>query len=94
MKALIGTALFLSSLFLLHQILVGGGLLAPVAALAFLIGLVGVPFAGILFVESAIDREHREVREEVERLRQEVAALREEATGAAPPRRRADSVSS
>jgi hypothetical protein len=78
LKALVGTALFLASLFLLRQILVGSGLLPPMAALVFLIGLVGVPFAGILLIVSALDHQQRETRDELDRLRQEIAALRSE----------------
>lgn len=76
MKALVGTVLFFASLFLIRQILIGSGLLPPMATLVFLIGLVGIPFAGILLVESALDQEQRAIREEIDRLREEIAALR------------------
>jgi hypothetical protein len=81
LKPLLGSVVFVASMFLLRRILVDAGILTPSLALAFLACLVGIPLGGIVFLEGAIDQQGRELRREIEALREEIAALRR----AAPP---------
>ncbi len=76
MKSILGSAVFLASLFLLHRILVQAGLLTPTLALMFLACLVGVPLGGLVFLEGSIDVQNRELRREIESLRAEIAELK------------------
>lgn len=76
MKALLGSFVFVASMFLLRRILVEAGLLSPGLALAFLACLVGIPLGGIIFLEGAIDQQGRDLRREIEELRAEVEKLR------------------
>jgi hypothetical protein len=80
-KAVLGSVVFLLSLFLLRQILVGAGVLAPNVALLFLVAVVGVPLGGIVFLEAAFEHENRELRREIEQLREEVTELRDRTRG-------------
>ena len=75
MKALLGSAVFLVSLYLMRQILVGTGLLSPTLALVFMVAVVGIPLGGIIFLESAFDLETRKLRSEVRGLREDVERL-------------------
>jgi hypothetical protein len=75
-KAVLGSVVFLLSLFLLRQILVGTGLLSPNLTLLFLVGLVGVPLGGIVFLEAAFEHEHRALRQEIRKLEEELDRLR------------------
>jgi archaellum biogenesis protein FlaJ (TadC family) len=75
-RSLLGSVVFLASLFMLRRILVETGLLTPTLALAFLACLVGIPLGGIVFLEGAIDTRTRELRREIEALRAELGANR------------------
>jgi hypothetical protein len=77
----LGSVVFLVSLFGLRQMLVGSGMLDPLASLFFLSCLVGIPLGGILLLEGAFDTEQRRLREDLETLRREVAELRRRAEG-------------
>ena len=76
MKAVLGSVVFLVSLFLLRQILVGAGLLSANLTLLFLVGLVGVPLGGIVFLEAAFEHENKVLRREMRQLEEELARLR------------------
>ena len=76
MKAVLGSVVFLVSLFLLRQILVGAGLLSANLTLLFLVGLVGVPLGGIVFLEAAFEHENKALRREMRQLEEELARLR------------------
>ena len=76
MKAILGSLVFLISLVLMRQILVGAGVLPPWTALLFVVCVVGIPLGGIVFLESAFESESRRLREDVRGLREEVAELR------------------
>jgi len=80
-KAVLGSVVFLLSLFLLRQILVGAGLLTPNLTLLFLVGLVGVPLGGIVFLEAAFEHENKALRRDVRQLEEELARLRRESEG-------------
>jgi hypothetical protein len=80
LKAVIGSLVFLFSLFLMRQVLVGSGLLGPWSALMFLVAAVGIPLGGIVFLEGAFDHECRRLEREVGALREEVRRL-----GGRPP---------
>lgn len=75
-KAVLGSVVFLLSLFLARQILVGAGVLSGNLALLLLVALVGIPLGGVIFLETAFDQESRELRGEIERLRSEVDSLK------------------
>jgi hypothetical protein len=81
MKTVLGSAVFVASLFVLRRILVETGMLTPSMALAFLACVVGIPLGGIVFMEGALDSTARELRREIEALRAELESLR----GAGPP---------
>ena len=76
MKSLIGSAVFLVSLFVLRRILVESGTLTPDLALVFLACVVGIPLGGIVFLEGAIERESQDLRREIDSLRAELSELR------------------
>ncbi len=75
----LGSVVFLVSLFGMRQMLVGLGVLDPLASLFFLSCLVGIPLGGILLLEGAFDAEQRRLRQDLETLRREVAELRGQA---------------
>jgi uncharacterized membrane protein YccC len=77
LKSLIGSAVFLVSLFVMRRILVEAGVMTPDLALVFLACVVGIPLGGIVFLEGAIERESQDLRREIDSLRAEIAALRE-----------------
>lgn len=76
MRVLIGSVVFLLSLYLMRQVLVQTGLLSPMAALVFLVAAVGIPLGGIVFLEGAFDAEYRRLEKELRALREEVRRLR------------------
>ena len=76
MKSILGSAVFLASLFILRNLIVGAGLLSPVATLIFLACLVGIPLGGIVFVEGTVDEQRRELMREIEALRADLEQLR------------------
>ncbi len=76
MRVVIGSVVFLLSLFLMRQVLVGSGLLSPVTALVFLVAAVGIPLGGIVFLEGAFDQEYKKLEKEVQSLREELQRLR------------------
>lgn len=76
MRVAIGSVVFLLSLFLMRQVLVQTGLLAPTEALVFLVAAVGIPLGGIVFLEGAFDAEYRRLEKEVRALREAVERLR------------------
>lgn len=76
MKSILGSVVFLASLFLMHRILVQAGLLTPTLALMFLACLVGVPLGGLVFLEGSMDLQNRELRREIDALRAEIAELK------------------
>ncbi len=75
MKLLFGSAVFLASLFLMRQVLVGTGLTSPVGAMLFLLSAVGIPFGGLVLVESALEVETRRLRERIDALERRVRSL-------------------
>ena len=79
-KAVLGSVVFLLSLFLARQILVGAGVLSGNLALLLLVALVGIPLGGVIFLETAFDQESRELRAEIERLQGEVDSLKRSAS--------------
>ena len=87
MKAVLGSVVFLLSLFLARQILVGAGVLSGNLALLLLVALVGIPLGGVIFLETAFDQESRELRAEIERLRGELESLKRSSSSssASPP---------
>lgn len=78
MKTILGSVVFVASLFLLHRILVGSGMLTPTLAFFFLACLVGVPLGGIVFLEGSMDQQNRELRRELDALRAEVDTLKKD----------------
>jgi hypothetical protein len=76
-RVVIGSVVFLLSLYLMRQVLVETGLLSPMAALVFLVAAVGIPLGGIVFLEGAFDHEYRKLDKEVRALREEVRQLRD-----------------
>ena len=84
MKSVIGSVVFLVSLFLMRRILVDAGVLSPTLALLFLACVVGIPLGGIVFLEGALDQESRDLRREIDGLRAEIAELRQHAAPSPP----------
>ena len=84
MRVVIGSVVFLLSLYLMRQVLVETGLLSPTAALVFLVAAVGIPLGGIVFLEGAFDTEYRRLEKEVKDLREELQRLRDGASGSDP----------
>lgn len=76
MKPLIGSVVFLASLFLMRRILVDAGVFSPALALVFLACVVGIPLGGIVFLEGALEQESRDLRREIDGLRAQIAELR------------------
>ena len=76
MKTVLGSVVFLVSLFGLRQILIGAGLLDPLTALLFVGCLVGIPLGGVLFLEGALESEQERMRRELDAVREELAELR------------------
>ncbi|MCA9753680.1 MAG: hypothetical protein R3B81_09990 [bacterium] len=74
MKSLLGSVVFLMSLFLVRQVMVGAGVLTSGTTLLFLVGLVGLPLGAIVLVEGAFEHEFRAMRERIERLESELAS--------------------
>jgi hypothetical protein len=83
-KSLVGSVVFLVSLFLARRILVEAGVLSPALALVFLACVVGIPLGGIVFLEGALEHESRDLRREIEGLRSELEELRRSALPAPP----------
>lgn len=75
-RVVIGSVVFLLSLYLMRQVLVETGLLSPMAALVFLVAAVGIPLGGIVFLEGAFDAEYKRLEKELSALREEVRRLR------------------
>ena len=75
MKSILGSAVFLASLFILRNLIVGAGILTPTLTLIFLACLVGIPLGGIVFLEGTIDQQRRELQQEIDGLRAQLTAL-------------------
>lgn len=84
-KAVLGSVVFLLSLFLARQILVGAGVLSGNLALLLLVALVGIPLGGVIFLETAFDQESRELRAEIARLQGEVDSLKRSSSASSSP---------
>jgi hypothetical protein len=78
---LLGSVVFLVSLFAMRQLLVGSGMLDPLASLLFLSCLVGIPLGGILLLEGAFDAEQRRLRQDLEAMRRELSELERRVDG-------------
>lgn len=78
---LLGSVVFLVSLFGMRQLLVGSGMLDPLASLLFLSCLVGIPLGGILLLEGAFDTEQRRLRQDLEAMRRELSELERRVDG-------------
>lgn len=68
MKVVFGSIIFLASLFLMRQVLVGTGLLNATAAMLFLVAAVGIPLGGIVLVEGALEHEVRVLSDRIDSL--------------------------
>ena len=68
MKIAFGSIIFLASLLLMRQVLVGSGLMTPVVAMLFLVAAVGIPLGGIVLVEGALEHEVRDLRARIDDL--------------------------
>lgn len=75
-----GSVVFLASLFLMRQVLVGTGITTPSVALLFLVSAVGIPLGGIVLVEAALEHEARRLRERIEGLETRLQALEEDSS--------------
>jgi hypothetical protein len=84
-KLVLGSIVFLVSLFLMRQILVVAGVLDPPTALLFLVACVGIPLGGMVFLEGALEHENRSLRKEMAELRRQVLALQERLSGRGDP---------
>jgi hypothetical protein len=83
MKSILGSAVFLASLFILRNVLVSSGALTPTMTLIFLAGLVGIPLGGIVFLEGTLEQQRRELQEEIDGLKAQIEELRGEGRGRA-----------
>jgi hypothetical protein len=75
LKLLFGSAVFLASLFLMRQVLVGTGLASSTGAMLFLVSAVGIPLGGLVLVESALEAETRKLRERIDGLERRLRSL-------------------
>jgi hypothetical protein len=72
LRFVLGSIVFLASLYLMHQVLVATGIATPTVAMLFLVAAAGIPLGGILLVEGALEHEVRELRARLDALEQRV----------------------
>ena len=74
LKILFGSIIFLASLFLMRQVLVGTGLMNSTVVMLFLVAAVGIPLGGIVLVEGAVEHEVNELRARIHELEKRLTA--------------------
>lgn len=68
MKFVLGSLVFLASLFLMRQVLVASGVVHPNLVMLFLVAAAGIPLGGIVLVEGAMEHEVKDLRERIDAL--------------------------
>jgi len=68
LKIAFGSIIFLASLFLMRQVLVGTGLMNSTVVMLFLVAAVGIPLGGLVLVEGAMEHEVNDLRSRIAEL--------------------------
>ena len=79
MKFVLGSVVFLASLYLMNQVLVATGIATPTVAMLFLVAAAGIPLGGIVLVEGALEHEVRDLRARLDALESRLGATEEDA---------------
>ena len=74
MKFVLGSVVFLASLYLMNQVLVATGIATPMVAMLFLVAAAGIPLGGIVLVEGALEHEVRDLRARLDELERRLGA--------------------
>ncbi len=73
MKFVLGSLVFLASLFLMRQVLVVSGMVHPTLVMLFLVAAAGIPLGGIVLVEGALEHEVKDLRARIDALERRLA---------------------
>jgi hypothetical protein len=75
LKIAFGSIIFLASLFLMRQVLVGTALMNSTVVMLFLVAAVGIPLGGIVLVEGALEHEVEDLRARIDSLEKRLRDL-------------------
>lgn len=78
MKFVLGSIVFLASLYLMHQVLVATGMATPTVAMLFLVAAAGIPLGGIVLVEGALEHEVRDLRARLDAIERRIGMAEED----------------
>ena len=78
MKFVLGSLVFLASLFLMRQVLVTSGVVHPNLVMLFLVAAACIPLGGIVLVEGAMEHEVKDLRERIDALEARIRSGRDE----------------